>query len=42
MKIKKGKIIREKKKKREKRSESELADSTWTEAALYACLQTIT
>ena len=42
MKIKKGKIIREKKRREKKRSESELADSTWTEAALYACLQTIT
>ena len=31
-----------KEKKREKGSESELADSTWTEAALYVCLQTIT
>ena len=38
---KKGKKIREKKRREKKGSESELADSTWTEAALYACLQTI-
>ena len=35
-------IARDKKRKREKGSESALADSTWTEAALYVCLQTIT
>ena len=33
---------RENEREREKGSESELADSTWTEAELYVCLQTIT
>ena len=40
LKEKKRRIVREKE--REKGSESELADSTWIDAALYACLQTIT
>ena len=42
IKEKKRRIVREKKREREKRSESELADPTWTEVALYSCLQTIT
>ena len=42
MKIKKINNKREERERGERGSESELADSTWTEAALYVCLQTIT